>query len=94
MTFKIMLVDDDTANLRLLERLFNRDHQVLTATSGPEALALLEQHDVALLITDQRIPGMTGIELLKQTASLRPHMGTPTPRSWSKPSTAVRSIAI
>ncbi|MDT5294429.1 MAG: hypothetical protein QOJ76_1309 [Acidobacteriota bacterium] len=74
MTFKIMLVDDDPASLRLLERLFNRDHQVLTAASGPEALALLEQHDVALLITDQRIPGMTGIELLKQTASLRPHM--------------------
>ncbi|MET0645802.1 MAG: HD domain-containing phosphohydrolase [Pyrinomonadaceae bacterium] len=74
MDYKIMVVDDEPANLRLLERLFRRDYQVLTAASGAEALKLLEQHDVALLITDQRMPGMTGIELLKHTAPLRPHM--------------------
>jgi response regulator RpfG family c-di-GMP phosphodiesterase len=74
MNYKIMVVDDEPANLRLLERLFRRDYQVLTAASGKEALQLLEQHDVALLITDQRMPGMTGIELLKRTAEFRPHM--------------------
>ena len=74
MTFKIMLVDDEPANLRLLERLFRRDHQVLSAGSGAEALRLLEQHDVALLVTDQRMPGMTGVELLQRAAVLRPHM--------------------
>src|ERR671928_891788 len=74
MPYKMMIVDDEPANLRLLERLFRRDYQVLTAASGAEALKLLEQHDVALLITDQRMPGMTGIELLKRTAPLRPHM--------------------
>jgi DNA-binding NtrC family response regulator len=74
MPYKIMVVDDEPANLRLLERLFRRDYQVITAASGAEALRLLEQHDVALLITDQRMPGMTGIELLKRTAELRPHM--------------------
>jgi response regulator RpfG family c-di-GMP phosphodiesterase len=74
MTYKIMVVDDEPANLRLLERLFRRDYQVLVAASGQEALQLLEQHDVALIITDQRMPGMTGIELLKRTAEFRPHM--------------------
>ncbi len=74
MSHKIMIVDDEPANLRLLERLFRRDYQVVSASSGEEALRLLEQHDVALLITDQRMPGMTGIELLKHTAPLRPHM--------------------
>src|SRR5437868_3232150 len=74
MPYKIMIVDDEPANLRLLERLFRRDYQVLTAASGQEALQLLEQHDVALLVTDQRMPGMTGIELLKRTAEFRPHM--------------------
>jgi putative nucleotidyltransferase with HDIG domain len=73
MTFKIMLVDDEPANLRLLGRLFRHDYQVLAASSGAEALRLLEQHDVALLISDQRMPGMTGTELLKRAASLRPN---------------------
>jgi putative nucleotidyltransferase with HDIG domain len=74
MSYKIMIVDDEPANLRLLERLFRRNYQVIAASSGDEALNLLGQHDVALLITDQRMPGMTGIELLKQTVSMRPHM--------------------
>ncbi len=68
-----MIVDDEPANLRLLERLFRHDYQVITAESGAEALALLEQHEVALLVTDQRMPGMTGIELLKHTAVMRPN---------------------
>jgi DNA-binding NtrC family response regulator len=74
MAYKILIVDDEPANLRALERLFREDYEVLTAASGTDALELLQQHDVALLITDQRMPGMTGIELLKSTASLRPRM--------------------
>ncbi|HYY58142.1 MAG TPA: HD domain-containing phosphohydrolase [Pyrinomonadaceae bacterium] len=74
MSYKILIVDDEPANLRLLERLFRRDYEVIAAASGHEALELLGRHDVALLITDQRMPGMTGIELLKRTVSLRPHM--------------------
>jgi DNA-binding NtrC family response regulator len=74
MLHKILIVDDEPANLRLLERLFRRDFNIMIAASGGEALELLGQHDVALLITDQRMPNMTGIELLKRTSALRPHM--------------------
>ncbi len=74
MTYKILIVDDELPNLRLLERLFRRDYYCLTASSGPEAIKLLEQHDVAIIITDQRMPQMTGIELLKETSDIRPHM--------------------
>src|SRR5712671_6148430 len=74
MTYKIMIVDDEPANLRVLERLFRPDYQVVTAPSGAEALALLEQHDVALLISDQRMPAMTGIELMMKTVAVRPQM--------------------
>jgi response regulator RpfG family c-di-GMP phosphodiesterase len=73
MSHKILIVDDEPANLRLLERLFRRDYDIIVAASGMEAMRMLEQHDVALIITDQRMPGMTGIELLKRTASIRPH---------------------
>jgi DNA-binding NtrC family response regulator len=74
MTYKIMIVDDEPANLRVLERLFRSDYQVVTAPSGAEALTLLEQHDVALLISDQRMPAMTGIELMTKTVAIRPQM--------------------
>lgn len=74
MTYKIMIVDDEPANLRTLERLFRPDYQVVTAPSGAEALVLLQQHDVALLISDQRMPAMTGIELMMKTVDIRPQM--------------------
>jgi response regulator RpfG family c-di-GMP phosphodiesterase len=74
MTYKLLIVDDETANLRLLQRLFSPEFHCLTASSGVEAIRLLEQHDIAILITDQRMPMMTGLELLKRTAKTRPHM--------------------
>ena len=74
MKYKIMIVDDEPVNLRTLERVFRQDYHVVTAQSGAEALALLEQHEVALLISDQRMPEMTGIELMKNTVALRPQM--------------------
>ena len=74
MQYKIMIVDDEPVNLRTLERLFRRDYQLVTAQSGAEALTLLQHHDVALLISDQRMPEMTGIELMKNTVTLRPQM--------------------
>lgn len=74
MAYKIMIVDDEPANLRTLTRLLRGEYQMVTAESGAEALNLLQQHDVALLISDQRMPEMTGIELMKDTVALRPQM--------------------
>ncbi|MDQ4123380.1 MAG: response regulator [Acidobacteriota bacterium] len=73
MNYKVLIVDDEPANIRLLERLFRHDYQVLSALSGREALEILVRHEVALIITDQRMPGMTGVELLKRAAEMRPH---------------------
>ena len=74
MTYKILIVDDEPVNLRTLSRLLRANYDVVTAESGDEALKLLQQHNVALLISDQRMPGMTGIELMKSTVALRPQM--------------------
>jgi response regulator RpfG family c-di-GMP phosphodiesterase len=74
MNYKILIVDDETANLRMLERLFRDQYNVISAVSGPEALELLMQHDVALIISDQRMPVMTGIEFLKRAAEMRPQV--------------------
>jgi response regulator RpfG family c-di-GMP phosphodiesterase len=74
MKYKILVVDDEAANLRLLERLFRGQCQVISALSGAEGLELLSQHDVALIISDQRMPGMTGIEFLIRAAEIRPQV--------------------
>ncbi len=72
MLYKILCVDDETANLRLLERLFRGSYEVVNAGGGGEALELLAVHDIALIISDQRMPGMTGIEFLNRASELRP----------------------
>lgn len=72
MHYKVLVVDDETANLRLLERLFRGTYDVMSAASGAEAIELLSVHDFSLIISDQRMPGMTGIEFLKRAAEMRP----------------------
>lgn len=73
MNYKILVVDDEPANLRILERLFRRDYEIVSAASGAEALELLRLHDIALILTDQRMPAMTGVEFLKRASEMRPH---------------------
>lgn len=68
----ILCVDDEIYNLDALERLFRKDFKVLKASSGDEGLVLLKDHDVSLIISDQRMPGMQGTEFLKKSMSLSP----------------------
>ncbi len=72
MKHTILAVDDEPANLRMLERLFHREYEVLTATSGEQALDLLRETDVSLIITDQRMPGMSGTDLLRLSMASHP----------------------
>jgi len=70
---KILVVDDEPDNLDLLYRTFYRDYKVLRAISGPAALDLLAQEgEVAVIISDQRMPMMSGTEFLSLTATQYP----------------------
>jgi len=70
---KILVVDDEVANLQKLRRTFIGRYPVLAAASGREALDLIRAHEgVAVIIADQRMPDMTGIELLRETLLLLP----------------------
>lgn len=62
---RILYVDDEMDNLIVFRSAFKRDYEIITANSGYEAQNLFQQHAIDLVITDQRMPGMTGIELLK-----------------------------
>jgi two-component system, NtrC family, response regulator AtoC len=70
--YPILVVDDEQDNLDAFRFNFRKQFELLTAKSGPEALELLADADPAVIVTDQRMPGMTGIELLKQAATVRP----------------------
>jgi DNA-binding NtrC family response regulator len=60
----VLYVDDERPNLTLFERLFGEDFRVLTADGGEKALAVLEKDEVGVVLSDQRMPNLTGIELL------------------------------
>jgi CheY-like chemotaxis protein len=65
---KMLVVDDEPDNLDLLYRTFRREFQVLKAESGVRALELLaKEGEVAVIISDQRMPEMKGTEFLKKT---------------------------
>jgi two-component system, sporulation sensor kinase E len=60
----ILLVDDHPANLIALEAVLGTsDYDLLEARSGPEALAILEKHDVAVILLDIQMPGMDGYQV-------------------------------
>src|SRR5260370_41514627 len=61
----VLFVDDDLEDLKLISQTFERHLNVVTASSGPEALVVLEEQQIDLLVTDQRMPGMSGIELVQ-----------------------------
>jgi Nif-specific regulatory protein len=68
----VLIVDDEQDNLDAIRFNFGKSFQLLLAGSGEEALALARQHDVAVIVTDQRMPRMTGLDLLKATREVRP----------------------
>ncbi|MBK7535557.1 MAG: sigma-54-dependent Fis family transcriptional regulator [Myxococcales bacterium] len=70
--YPILIVDDEQDNLDAFRFNFRKTFDILTATNGPEALAVLAERDVAVVVTDQRMPKMTGIELLREIRQRHP----------------------
>lgn len=69
----VLIVDDEPENLDLLERALSEEFEVCRATSGEHALAILgELPEVAVILTDQRMPGLRGTELLRQARASWP----------------------
>ena len=68
---KLLIVDDESANLEKLKRTFVDDFEVHQASNGLEALDLLREIPFSAVITDQRMPGMTGVDLLCKALEIR-----------------------
>jgi CheY-like chemotaxis protein len=69
---RILVVDDEPANLELLVRMLRRKYEVVTASSGREGLELLARERFAAILSDQRMPHMSGTEFLAQARRLVP----------------------
>ncbi|MDH5604634.1 MAG: response regulator, partial [Cyclobacteriaceae bacterium] len=70
--FDILYVDDEQDNLDVFESTFWKDYNLHLANSGQEAIEILGKEKVQLIITDQRMPSMTGIEFLEKVIDQYP----------------------
>lgn len=70
--YTVLFVDDEPRITSALKALFRREYKVLIANSGQAALEALQLNSVDVLISDQRMPGMLGSELLAKVSSLYP----------------------
>ena len=70
--YTILAVDDEPDVLEVLDLNFGREFRLRAATSGHDALEILGSEPVAVLVTDQRMPEITGLELIRRARELQP----------------------
>ena len=69
--FELLFIDDEQANLQKLRRTFVHGYSIHTAQSGEAALEILKTVNIDAIVTDQRMPGMTGLELLGRARAIQ-----------------------
>ncbi len=70
--YAILVVDDEEAILESIDLTLSEDYRVFTASSGEAGLEILEREEIALIIADQVMPGLTGVEFLERSIERRP----------------------
>jgi eukaryotic-like serine/threonine-protein kinase len=69
---KVIFIDDDERILNALRALFRQQYHVFTADNGEAALDLIQKNHIQIVVSDQRMPNMTGVELLRQVRRTAP----------------------
>jgi len=70
---RLLLIDDEERILTGLKSLFRDRYHVFTTTDGIKALDFIRKHHMHVIVSDQRMPVMTGVELLRQSRDISPH---------------------
>jgi DNA-binding NtrC family response regulator len=87
----VLLVDDETRILSALRRTLRREgYEILTAESVAEALRILGSREVDLVLTDQKMPGMSGLEFLERVAQRHPAVARLLITGWPEEIPAVQ----
>ncbi len=90
----ILIVDDEPAQRQLLESSLGKEYGVVTVADGIEATQLLSRRSFGLVITDERMPGMGGIELLKWIRERTPETPVLMLTAYGSVETAVQAIKL
>lgn len=94
-TTSILIVDDDASQRRLIEFWMQEEgYSTLTASDGTEGLKLFEQHAPALVITDIRMPGLSGLVLLSRIKAANPDTAVILVTAFSTVSDAVEAMKL
>lgn len=72
MKHSILCIDDELYNLEALNRLFRKSYDIITVLSGPQALEELDKKKFSLIISDQKMPEMTGVEFFMKAKRIQP----------------------
>ena len=74
--YAVLYVDDEELALKYFEKTFGREFRILTATNAADGLKIIEERgdEIGVLITDQRMPGEKGVQLLERARLLRPRL--------------------
>jgi DNA-binding NtrC family response regulator len=70
----ILYVDDEVDNLTSFKANFRRDFTIFTAENALEGLELFRKEDIEVVLTDQKMPGMSGVEFLREVVKLKPEI--------------------
>lgn len=72
MKHTLLCLDDEVDIIDALERQFRKKYRIIKCQSGPKAIQVLKSEKISLIISDQRMPEMTGVEFLSQAAQIQP----------------------
>ena len=72
--YSVLYVDDEPVNLRIFQHAFKRDYNIYTALNGFDALEILNDKHIDLIITDQQMPRMSGVDLLAKIVPKHPNI--------------------
>ncbi len=94
---RLLILDDEPGILSALRRSLRREpYEVSTAESVPEALRMLEADPIDLILSDQKMPGTTGLQFLEQARARRPEAVRMLITGWTElvPDAAIRALGI
>ena len=90
----ILFVDDEEKTRKYFSRLFGQNFKILLAEDGVQGLEIFQQHldEIVVVVTDQRMPNMTGTQLLDKVADMKPSCIRILSTAYSDVESAVESV--